>query len=180
MGSQDGSWNARDVRELTVLWSQRKSAGEISRQVGRSRNAVLSKAKRLGLLDATIILIPASTRAGQAAFRASVLAAYGCCCVTGATQPELIEAAHIIPYSVSGDHSVSNGLMLRVDLHCLFDAGLLTISDDYRLVLSALITDASYLPLQGTAIAMPADGLGPSLAALRWHRENVFAAKPAR
>lgn len=169
------AWRATDVRALIVLWAQKRSAAEISSVLGRSRNAVISKAKRLGLVDAKIIVLPISAREGQAGFRNSIISAYGRCCVTNTAQSEIIEAAHIIPFSVSRDHGISNGLALRVDLHCLFDVGLMTISEEYRVIFSEKVVDQAYLRLADVTIALPGDhAQWPSPEALRWHYQNVF------
>jgi putative restriction endonuclease len=65
-----------------------------------------------------------AARRGQAAFRAALIDAYGGrCSITGCDAVEALEAAHISPYK--GDHTndVTNGLLLRADLHTLFDLG---------------------------------------------------------
>jgi hypothetical protein len=68
-------------------------------------------------------------RLGQPKFRKRLLAAYGNkCCMTGTTATEVLEAAHIQAYSKLGTNSVTNGLLLRSDLHVLFD--LLIVSVD--------------------------------------------------
>lgn len=71
-------------------------------------------------------------RVGQPEFRAELMLAYGNrCAVSGCETPEALQAAHIRPVKSSGSHSVSNGILLRADLHNLFDRGLLTISNRY-------------------------------------------------
>lgn len=57
-----------------------------------------------------------------------MLERYGAeCCITGCTVDTLLEAAHIIPYRGDQTNDVTNGLLLRVDLHRLFDAHLLSM-----------------------------------------------------
>jgi putative restriction endonuclease len=61
-------------------------------------------------------------RLGQGAFRVAVTDAYQRrCTVTGERTLPALDTAHIRPYSEGGEHSVSNGLLLRRDIHCLFD-----------------------------------------------------------
>lgn len=68
-------------------------------------------------------------RKGQAAFRVDVLDGYQRrCAITGEKTLPVLEAAHIKSYSKSGPHSLSNGLLLRSDMHKLFDEGYLTIT----------------------------------------------------
>lgn len=68
-------------------------------------------------------------REGQAKFREDLLRAFSYrCAVTGCMVSELLEAAHIQPYSEDQDHRLSNGLILRADIHTLYDKGLLAIN----------------------------------------------------
>lgn len=173
--AESTNWSAGDVKDLMVRWARKQSASTIAAALGRSRNAVLSKAKRLGITEANLIAVPAARRVGQAGFRLRVLAAYKKCCMSGAEQPQILEAAHIIPYSVSSNHEVSNGLALRVDLHCLFDAGLICVSEELHVIVSPAVRDESYLEFAGRTIALPVDLQHyPSADAIAWHRENVF------
>lgn len=117
-----------------------------------------------------------SPRLGQASFRLSVFGAYdGACCVTGTTSPPTLEAAHIRPYSEGGSHEVRNGLLLRVDIHRLFDAGLLTLDENLRLRISApLKDDSTYAALEGHQIESPHYGPDPCEHNVAWHRVNKF------
>src|SRR5690606_37088412 len=70
-------------------------------------------------------------REGQAAFRKCLIDHYGAACmVTGTAQAGVIDAAHIIPYGGTSTNSLCNGLLLRKDIHALFDGGWLTIGPD--------------------------------------------------
>ncbi len=77
-----------------------------------------------------------ASRPNQARFRRSVLAAYGRCVITDVDMPEVLEAAHIKPYQYHGADTVDNGFMMRMDIHYLFDAGHLRISDVGEVFLS--------------------------------------------
>lgn len=104
-------------------------------------------------------------RIGQGEFRAELLRTYGLsCAVTGPCPAEAIDAAHIEPFAQHQAHSVESGLLLRSDIHRLFDAGSLAINPDTRTVeLSAeLLNYAAYRDLQGQQITQ-----SPSDAALR-------------
>lgn len=77
-------------------------------------------------------------RGGQASFRNRVLSAYeGRCAITGCDVQEVLEAAHIRPYSGPKSNDVSNGILLRVDLHRLWDRGLMAVHESGRRVLFA-------------------------------------------
>lgn len=53
----------------------------------------------------------------------------------------VLNAAHIKPYAEDGPHEVRNGLLLREDLHTLFDRGYMTITKDYRVEVSKRIKE---------------------------------------
>src|SRR5207247_367969 len=121
-------------------------------------------------------------RLGQGAFRVAVTDAYGrACAVTGEHSLPVLEAAHIKPYSQSGPHDVSNGLLLRVDLHRLFDQGYVTITPEYRLRVSDRLradfeNGRAYYPFNDQQlVSLPSAGdERPSGEFLRWHNENRF------
>lgn len=95
-------------------------------------------------------------RTGQAVFRQKVLAAYGQrCCVRGESSLEVLNAAHIQPYVNSESNHIQNGLAFRTDLHKLFDAGLITIDDDYRLVTSNRLKSGGYASYHGQKVFVP-------------------------
>jgi len=111
-------------------------------------------------------------RRGQATFRNALLKAYGGrCAITGCDVLEALEAAHIYPYQGSATNHVSNGLLLRADLHTLFDLGLLTVDPDTMTVIVAGRLKASvYGVHHGKKIELPATpGDRPSGAALARH-----------
>jgi hypothetical protein len=113
-------------------------------------------------------------RRGQAKFRKALLVAYqGKCAITGCDAVEALEAAHIAPYR--GDHSdhVQNGLLLRADLHSLFDLGLVSIDPGaMKVVIAAELIGTTYGELAGSSLALPSDPKQrPSLEALTKHLE---------
>lgn len=66
-------------------------------------------------------------RPNQARFRRAVLGECPRCIITNVTMPEVLEAAHIVPFKYRGEDSVANGLCMRMDIHQLFDSGHLRI-----------------------------------------------------
>jgi putative restriction endonuclease len=120
-------------------------------------------------------------RIGQGTFRVLVIDAYDRrCAVTGARALPALDAVHIRPFSDTAAHDVRNGLLLRSDIHRLFDAGYLTVSPEYKVVLSSRLShdfssDASYAHLHGARIHLPPDAASwPDAEALRWHNANRF------
>ncbi len=120
----------------------------------------------------------AKNRQGQATFRQRVLAAYEFrCCITGESTVEVLDASHIQPYITRDSNHVQNGLSLRSDLHKLFDAGLITLDADYRIVISNFLDSEAYTSYQGQQIRLPHHPFyKPSKEALRAHRSLVFRA----
>lgn len=91
-------------------------------------------------------------REGQSSFRRSVIQNYfGACCITGTSVSDVLEAAHISPYSGAHSNRLDNSLCLRVDIHRLFDRFLLSIEPDSGLVKlgKSLIDDHYYGNLEG-------------------------------
>ena len=120
-------------------------------------------------------------RLGQPIFRIRVLDAYDrACAVTHEHSLPVLDAAHIVPYASGGQHEVSNGLLLRSDLHRLFDHGYVTVDEDMRFVVGNRLRDdfangRSYYSLNGDRLALPDDTrLIPDTVALEWHRAEAF------
>ncbi len=127
------------------------------------------------------MLTTAKQRLGQGTFRIEVTQAYGrACAVTGEHSLPALEAAHIRPVAEEGPMVVSNGLLLRADLHRLFDKGYLTVTPDHRLRVSRRLradysNGRSYYPLDDTQVHAPdAPELRPDPEFLAWHNERCF------
>ncbi len=81
-------------------------------------------------------------RLGQGAFRALVTDVYHRrCAVTGEKTLPALDAAHIRPYAEGGEHAATNGLLLRRDVHSLFDAGYVTVTPEFRFEVSRRIRE---------------------------------------
>jgi putative restriction endonuclease len=120
-------------------------------------------------------------RLGQGTFRIMVTDMYSRrCAVTGERTLPAVDAAHIRPYADGGDHETRNGLLLRRDIHSLFDAGYVTVTPEYRFEVSRRIREEfengrDYYAMHGAIIAVPdrADRQ-PDRDALVWHNETRF------
>lgn len=108
-------------------------------------------------------------RRGQPAFRKKLLNAYkNTCAISGTSFPPILEAAHIIPYMGKKTNHVTNGLLLRTDLHTLFDLGLLGINQIYEVVVSSRLKNTEYEKYNGVKISLPTSkNECPSLSALK-------------
>ena len=123
----------------------------------------------------------ARPRLGQGTFRIAVIEAYRrSCSVTEEHSLPALEAAHIRSFAAEGPHDVANGILLRADLHRLFDKGYLTVTPEQRLEVSGRLREdfsngRTYYPLHGKSLRLPeAVGYQPASEHLRWHNENVF------
>jgi hypothetical protein len=112
------------------------------------------------------------SRRGQPAFRKVIMTAYsGKCAVTGCDAKEALEAAHITPYMGDQTNHVQNGLLLRADIHTLFDLGLIAVSPiDFRIILHSSLRVGYYGYLDGKMISVPSNKeCWPSTVALKTH-----------
>jgi hypothetical protein len=96
-------------------------------------------------------------RQGQGLFRRRLLEAYGRrCAITGCATEEVLEAVHITPYLGKATNPLSNGLLLRSDLHTLFDLGLIGVAPStFALVLSQSLRNGNYARYAGKQISVP-------------------------
>ncbi len=114
-------------------------------------------------------------RRGQPGFRKKLLAAYkGQCAITGCDVEAVLEAAHIVPYKGSRTNHAGNGLLLRADLHTLFDLGLVAVDvETMCLLVSAQLAGTPYDDYRGKRITVPDDPANqPSHDALHRHRQK--------
>lgn len=121
----------------------------------------------------------------DAAFRRQVRNAYANTCavtglrlINGGGRPE-VQAAHIRSVEANGPDAVRNGIALTGTAHWLFDRGLMTFSDDYRIILSphGVPDDLDKLIRPERQLLVPDEAkLKPHPTYLRWHRENCFKA----
>jgi putative restriction endonuclease len=122
-------------------------------------------------------------RLGQQSFHAVVLDAYHRrCAISGTHIPPVLQAAHIRPVTSGGEHRLDNGLLLRSDVHTLFDRGYVGVDPRYRLVVSPRLRDdfgngEQFYAQAGQVIDLPdrrADR--PQREFLEWHLDEVFKA----
>ncbi len=120
-------------------------------------------------------------RLGQGAFRVLVTDIYDRrCAVTRERTLPALEAAHIRPYSEGGVHEARNGLLLRRDIHSLFDSGYVTVTPNHHFEVSDRIREEfengrDYYALHGRSISVPAPAeQQPDPRVLSWHNEHCF------
>jgi putative restriction endonuclease len=121
-------------------------------------------------------------RLGQGSFRVLVTDAYARrCAISGEKTLPVLEAAHIMPYARNGPHAVRNGLLLRSDLHKLFDLGYVTVTPNLRVQVSSRLraeweNGRDYYAFHGRELACrPLETAKmPATSFLSWHNENTF------
>lgn len=120
-------------------------------------------------------------RRGQGAFRLMVMDAYGRrCAITGEGTLPALEAAHIRPFADTPVHSVQNGILMRSDIHDLFDQGYVTVTPDLSFHVSKRIRDefhngVIYYALDGSRIRIPERSEAqPDRGALEWHSSKIY------
>lgn len=123
-------------------------------------------------------------RRGQDFFRETIMAAYGSrCCITNNPVPELLIASHILPWSKYPEHRLNphNGLCLARTHDVAFDKGLITLDENYKLVMSTYFEkflpeetlELNFFAYRGKQINLP-DKFLPNPDFLCHHREEIF------
>lgn len=109
-------------------------------------------------------------RQGQTKFRQDLLEAYdNCCAISGCHVKEALEAAHIIPYSETENNHPSNGLLLRADIHTLFDLYLVAINPETMTVHFASSLLPAYKDFDKQLLRLPKNkDFHPKKDALEW------------
>jgi putative restriction endonuclease len=125
-------------------------------------------------------------RLGQGGFRIAVADVYGrMCAISTEHSFPALEAAHIRRFADGGEHDVRNGLLLRADIHRLYDRGFVTVTPDYRFLVSRRLKDEYangrvYYELQerverAGCIHLPSDPAEhPNPDLLAWHTRERF------
>jgi putative restriction endonuclease len=164
-----------DIGEGARVWAECLARIQPNRDMRIAEPESTSEISRYG----TPVLV--RPRLGQGAFRVSVTEAYNrACAVTEEHSLPALEAAHIRPFAKEGPHEVRNGLLLRADLHRLFEQGYVTVTPEYVVQVSDRLrhdyhNGRSYYPLRGKRISVPATEIErPTRDFLSWHNQNVF------
>jgi putative restriction endonuclease len=120
-------------------------------------------------------------RLHQGAFRIIVTDAYERrCAITGEKALPVLQAAHIRPVAKGGEHRADNGILLRSDVHTLFDRGYIGLSPDLKVMVSSrLKTDFDngepYYQFRGQQLRRPSREIDrPSRELVEWHCDTVF------
>jgi len=125
-----------------------------------------------------VLILP---RLGQGSFRVIVTDAYERrCAITEEKTLPTLEAVHIKPFGESGPHRVENGILLRSDIHKLFDTGYVTVTTDHHFEVSRRIREEFdngeyYQTFHGNRIHVPQNPqFRPGPEFLTYHNDKVF------
>jgi integrase len=117
-------------------------------------------------------------RIGHPNYKKLTHTAYNKCAVTGETFPEILEACHIQPYINEKSNHIQNSILLRSDVHKLFDDGFLTIDENYTVIVSPSLESDYYKKYHGEKIHLPSDPVfHPSKDALNYIRKDFREAR---
>lgn len=124
-----------------------------------------------------VVVTKRKARRNQSRFRLNMMELYdSTCAISGEGVAEVLEAAHIVSHSETGINHTGNGLLLRSDLHRLFDASLIAIDPtSLRVVVSTLLTETEYQKLSGRKLRSRIDGSGPDpkYLEIRWGQAGL-------
>lgn len=129
--------------------------------------------------DRLKVIAQVHRRQGGPRFRRALLSAYGGrCAMTEFDAEPALEAAHIIPYRGPQTNHPANGLLLRADMHDLFDLGLVAVdTETMRIRLADELSGTKYEPLDGKRLLLPSDvSIRPNTEALDMHRAQSAVA----
>jgi ribosomal protein L37AE/L43A len=110
-------------------------------------------------------------RRGQREFRFKLMERFGeICAFSGEQPPQVLEAAHINSFAQTGEHHLNGGLLLRRDIHSLFDANLISVNpESWKIQIAPRLQSfETYRPLNGRSLLVP-EGSRPSIDLVRSH-----------
>lgn len=148
------TWPISDFDVDTLLSAVRDKTHKLAEYAAQTPdpNAV----QNLQLIEEATVLCEVVLRRYQSAFRKKLLDRRAKrCAITGTSEPSVLEAAHIIPYAskFADRDKLENGILLRSDIHKLFDAHLISINPaTRRVVVSDRVGSLDYLSLRGVTV----------------------------
>lgn len=168
----DGSWRSGDTEaDLLVSEAEREESSSPEEAPGDDYDARVRTTRQI------------VARRGQSKFRAALLDAYSRrCAATGTDAESVLEAAHIRPYRGADSNVLTNGLLLRADIHTLFDLALIAVDPgNLKIAISKTLAGSTYAELDGKPLSVPASRAArPSTDALQTAWDRYADAEQAR
>ena len=155
-------------------------------QIGEYRQALLQQVEQTFSSLQSLAPTESENPIRRAGFRQAIMRIYDYTCVVCQLYvltldgESVTEAAHIIPFNISGNNDVRNGISLCQLHHWSFDRGLISVDRNYKVIVSNLMlergpTEWLLTTMRGKPILLPEyDALYPAQEALAWHREEIF------
>lgn len=167
------------TQEGRLLWQEVEKRLEVYRWTQRAPE---EKAPLVEDPSGEYRYLLSKVRIGQGGFRSLITEAYQRrCAISGEKTLPVLEAAHIKPYKDSGPHKHANGLLLRSDLHTLFDTGYMTITTDKVVEVSPRIREEfqngkEYYRFHGKPLLILPEQVQkqPGNPYLSWHNEHIY------
>lgn len=138
----------------TITWTTGNRTGHVTWKDNdgydwSKESVVILGGQRVEVTEKTKNSVLVPIRKGQAAFRDALLQLDKCCVLSDETCPEALQAAHILPFAKNGGEQIENGILLRADLHLLFDAGVIwfEVKSDHAVVAYSKNLSAPYVKL---------------------------------
>jgi hypothetical protein len=177
------------IRGFNVLTEEQSAAVLQKLNLGTSENPQEIELKKIGRVLAETgefdvenegegrkqVLSSICRRQGQPEFRRKLIEAYsGRCAISRCDVVETLEAAHITPYNGPTTNHPANGLLLRADLHVLFDLLLIAVDPaTLRVIIAPKLKNSSYSEFEGKTLNLPLQAhLRPSVGALQKHLDE--------
>jgi putative restriction endonuclease len=176
-------------KKLLPKLEEMKSGADVAETIEKANipeNSILFEEKD-SKITGTDMLKKVKTRMNQNIFRKFILKIYNIqCCITGLDIPQLLVASHIKPWSIDKRNRLnpSNGLCLNTLHDKAFDIGLITLDEDFKILVSKEIKEhygkdavkKYFQPYDGKSIALP-NRFIPEPDLLKYHREKIFMGK---
>ena len=178
--------------EMNSNWS--KFSTEIYNAVNSldQRNSDSDETSTVELIDTDYTggerVISTKARVGQSVFRKAVLSSYNFkCCISGLAIPKLLVASHIVPWKDDIENRLhpKNGLALSMIHDKAFDIGIITITEEYKVLVSQkyhskddVFFNTSLMKYDGESLIMP-NKFSPKSEFLEHHRDTIFESKAA-
>lgn len=170
-------WHEYLANPELILKTDEEMRGIISSETCESQNEAREETRSYCAEDREQLT---KVRTMQWLFRKAVLTNFdGECCISGIRLPELLVASHIVPWMADESNRLNpqNGLCLNALHDKAFDQGLITLDDDYKVVLSSRIQNTTenelLIKFRGQKIHKPQKFM-PSLCFLKYHQEHIF------
>lgn len=144
-----------------------------------SKTLISGAEKRFSLYGKPELKVKPPVR--SAGFRRAIMRIYEYTCaicelnIRAPSGESVTDAAHIIPFSVSHNDDIRNGMSLCKMHHWAFDTGLISVNEAYRVIVSPSVTESMLTGLCNREIYLPKEPkLRPATKALAWHQEQVM------